>query len=187
MNIREKNIGVLMATENLAAAPVLEMPPGFAMRWFEPGDEATWVAVQQAAEEFQPIDEKLFWSQFGRDMEVLAQRVGFLVDGAGKAVGTISAWNDDISGRQECGRIHWVAVVPKLQGLGLGKAMMSAACIRLSELGHRSAYLITSTARVPAINLYCSFGFVPAPRNEQERVAWQELMPHLKPLPKYSG
>jgi ribosomal protein S18 acetylase RimI-like enzyme len=180
MNILERNIGILMATDNLAAAPVREIPSGFSMRWYSHGDEATWVAVQQAAERYQPIDEALFWKQFGNDAERLAARVGFLVDAPGNAVGTISAWNDAEYNGREHGRIHWVAIVPGLQGRGLGKAMMSAACARLLELGHERAYLVTSTARIPAINLYRAFGFEPIVRNQDERAVWQELMPHLK-------
>jgi ribosomal protein S18 acetylase RimI-like enzyme len=181
MNILERNIGVLMATEQLKQSPVFEMPSGFSMRWFSRGDEATWVAVQQAAERYQPIDEALFWKQFGNDEARLAARVGFLEDAGGNQIGTISAWNDAEYNGRDYGRIHWVAIVPELQGRGLGKAMMSAACRRLLELGHERAYLVTSTARVPAINLYRAFGFEPVVRDEDERISWQALMPHLKP------
>ena len=179
MNILERNLSVMMANEHLNTAPVFEMPASFAMRWFVPGDEATWAMVVQVAERFQKIDETVFPKQYGNDLTELSRRVGFLMDTDENAVGTISAWKA-LYNEREYGLIHWVAIVPEMQGRGLGKPLMSAACRRLLELGHDRAYLNTSSARVPAINLYRLFGFEPVLRNEDERVAWQELMAHLK-------
>jgi hypothetical protein len=48
-------------------------------------------------------------------------------------------------------------------------------CLRLRELGHTGAYLTTSAARIPALNLYHQFGFVPVIRDETERAVWQEI------------
>lgn len=179
LDILERNASVTMATEDLAAAPVYKLPAGFSMRRFRRGDEATWVKVQQTAEHFQKIDEALFFRQYGDNFERHAARIMFLMDIDGEAIGTISAWNDAEYSRREYGRIHWVAIVPPMQGRGLGKPLMSAACRRLLELGHERAYLTTSTARVPAINLYLAFGFEPVMRHEEERVLWTELMPRL--------
>jgi GNAT superfamily N-acetyltransferase len=55
--------------------------------------------------------------------------------------------------------VHWVAIVPECQGIGLGKALMTLLCQRLRELGHDQAYLFTSSERVSAIRLYLRFGF----------------------------
>ena len=42
----------------------------------------------------------------------------------------------------------------------------------------------TSTRRIPAINLYLSFGFVPLVQNDEERRAWQGIRERLKyPIP----
>ncbi len=57
---------------------------------------------------------------------------------------------------------------------------MSAVCKRIAELGDERAFLGTSTWRIPAINLYLHFGFVPHIRHEDDRAAWREIEPLLK-------
>jgi ribosomal protein S18 acetylase RimI-like enzyme len=55
---------------------------------------------------------------------------------------------------------------------GLSKPLLSAACERLCALGYTSAFLITSTTFVPAVNLYRQFGFEPAIKNKEDRAKW---------------
>jgi RimJ/RimL family protein N-acetyltransferase len=179
-NIVDKNVPVFMATERLSAAPVFAMPSGYAVRWFQPGDRATWVQVQQAAEKYATITPELFDKVYGTDVALLQMGIGFLVDGTGKAIGTCSAWSDDNFATRVMGRVHWVAIVPEAQGRGLAKPMLSATCQRLCELGFAGAQLETSTARIPAINLYRKFGFQPIIRNDEDRAIWHALAPHLK-------
>jgi ribosomal protein S18 acetylase RimI-like enzyme len=93
----------------------------------------------------------------------------------GQAIGTATAWfKDNFEGRR-FGRVHWVAIVPEYQGRGLAKPLMSTICRRLQELGHDCAYLTTSTARLPAINLYRRFGFEPLIRTPEEADIWKRL------------
>ena len=53
---------------------------------------------------------------------------------------------------------------------------------RLRELGHKCAYLNTQTARIPAINLYAKFGFVPHIRTPEDLQVWSRLQEKLKEL-----
>ena len=180
MDILERNASVIMATAYLAQTPVNSFPDGYGMRWYQPGDEDTWVQVQGASDRFNTITRELFIKTFGTDEQVLAERIGFLVDGNGHAIGTATAWIDNNWHGKTIGQVHWVAIVPEQQGKGLSRPMLSAVCQRLLQLGQTEAYLETSTRRIPAINLYRSFGFEPVIRDEAERQIWREVGPHLK-------
>ena len=95
-------------------------------------------------------------------------------------MGTATAWSGDLFPGQPIGRIHWVAIVPDRQGQGLAKPLLAATCRRLRALGHERAYLTTSTARLPAINLYLLFGFQPLVGSPEAYQAWQAVRPRLK-------
>jgi GNAT superfamily N-acetyltransferase len=168
-------VPVHMVLGNLDAAPRYVLPAPFRVRFYQRGDIETWVRVESDAEEYRSISRDLHEREFGRDHAVLSERQCFLCDGEGRAIGTATAWfNDEYEG-QRWGRVHWVAVVRRMQGRGLGKPLLSAVIDRLRELGHSRAYLITETVRVPAICLYLKFGFVPRVRDSQDRAAWLSL------------
>lgn len=171
-----------MSREDLAGTPVFPLPDGYVIRAYSPGDEHTWVQIQSAADRYNTITLELFRNEFGDDPSVLAERQLFLLDPQGKAVGTATAWFDDDHHGQPYGRIHWVAVHPSSQGRGLSKPLLSAACSRLQELGHGKAYLITSTGRIAAINLYLRFGFLPEIQGAEDEAVWAQLNKHLKGL-----
>ena len=175
MDIGQRNSSIAMARTQLTDVPEHAFPPGFGVRLYRAGDERHWVELHLAADKHTEVRPELFESQFGRDAQELSQRQAYLLDSAGRVVGTASAWRDDKYQRPELGRIHWVAIHPEYQGRGLAKPLMTYLCRRLRELGHRKAYLTTSTVRVPAIGLYLRFGFQPWIRDEEERAAWGEL------------
>ena len=175
-----QNIAVTMVRAQLANIPHYPLPAGYSIRAYQPGDEPTWVQIQALADRYHEITPALFAREFGRDRTVLAARQLYLCDPAGSAIGTATAWRGTLSSDQPIGRIHWVAIVPDRQGQGLAKPLMAAACRRLRELGHARAYLTTSTARLPAINLYLRFGFQPLAGSLEARQAWQAVQPLLK-------
>jgi len=70
--------------------------------------------------------------------------------------------------------------VPRMQGRGLSKPFLSIVLKRMRELGHDRACLVTQTVRIPAINLYRKFGFIPHIRNRLDKTAWQQIGPKLK-------
>lgn len=174
------NIDVWMIHRNLAAAPRCAMPAGYAMRPYAPGDVDAWVRIQQATETFFTPTAQTFAESMGSDDAVLAERVRFLVDEHGEDVGTITAWSDAEFDGVDRGRIHWVALHPRVQGRGLAKPMLSAACDLLLARGYDNAWLWTGTGRIAALNLYLSFGFCAYPRDEAERAAWRDVAVELR-------
>jgi GNAT superfamily N-acetyltransferase len=162
-----------MVRDNLENVPQFELPPGFSIRWYRPGDEEHWLQIHLLADKFNTFTATTFFEVFGNNQTELAQRMCFLLDAKQNPVGTATAWFDRNFEGQAYGRIHWVAIVPNLQGQGAGKGLVSALCTRLIELGHERAYLRTSTGRVPAVNLYLKFGFAPLIRNADEAAIWK--------------
>lgn len=183
MNILDRNLAVSMVRPNLDDIPIFALPDGYSIRRYQRGDEQAWVRIHVAADRYNLITPALFQQQFGAASEALTLRQLYLVDSHGTAVGTTSAWLDDRHKGDGFGRIHWVAIVPECQGLGLSKPLLSQACRLLRSLGHSKAYLDTSTARVVAINLYLSFGFTPEIDSAEAADVWRELAKHLKAAP----
>ena len=180
MNIVEKNISVNMECKDLGNIPYFPVPDSYTIRWYQPGYEDLWIQIQSVADKYSVITADLFRREFGEDPKALSERQCFLFDHENVAVGTNTAWLDNDYHGEKYGRIHWVAIVPSSQGQGLSKPLLAVACRRLRDLGHAKAYLVTSTARIAAINLYLSFGFVPDIRKTDDAHIWAELKPYLK-------
>lgn len=98
----------------------------------------------------------------------------------GTPIGTATAWFDNDHNGLPCGRLHWVAMVPKLQGQGLAKPLLTTVCQRLRELGHTRAYLTTSSERIPAINLYLGFGFAPEIKDLHDSELWDDIQRRIR-------
>lgn len=172
------DVGVWMRQRELARAPAHGLPAGYAMRFYRPGDLATWLRIQATDPFFVPTAETFAASMPGDDAH-LAERVMFLVDPAGEAIGTITAWDNSELVGYAIGQIHWVAIVTAARGAGLAKGMLSAACATLRGHGFGEACLETNTRRLPALRLYRQFGFEPHPRSAAEEAAWRAVAPRL--------
>lgn len=170
---------VCMVRRTLTNLPEAAPPAGWSVRWYQPGDEGTWLRIQLAAERQHAITPELFRQQFGHDESSLTERQCFLLTPDRNAVGTATAWFDDAFEGARWGRVHWVAIGPEHQGRGLGGALMTAVCQRLHELGHERAFLRTAANRVPAVRLYLRFGFEPHPRTAEEERLWPEILARL--------
>ncbi|MHC4435292.1 MAG: GNAT family N-acetyltransferase [Planctomycetota bacterium] len=172
-----------MIRENLDGVPECPVPSGYSIRSYRSGDENIWLRIQSLADKYNKITPDLFQEEFGTDTRVLSERQYFLYDGDNNAIGTASAWFGNHNG-PSLGRIHWVAIIPRYQSKGLAEPLLATVCKRLKCLGHRETFLTTQTCRVPAINLYAKFGFVPVVESNADRKIWNELAKHVKyPLP----
>jgi len=168
---------VRLVRPHLHGVPAPVFPTGFGLRPFAPGDEALWWALVRSADPLRSAETVAFDRTFAGDPAERPRRLVFLRAPGGETVGTVAAWY----GEADWGRVHWLMVRPGWQGRGLGRALLYWALHRLVELGHPRAFLITEAARVPALRLYLSAGFVPDPRSAAERAAWARLREHLTP------
>lgn len=166
---------VVMIRQHLRDIPNWTVPPGHSFHWYCPGDERNWHNIQKQADRLNDVTPELFARSFGAEERLLKERVLFLSDQDGHAIGTAAAWFDDDYHGQSWGRVHWVAIVPQKQGRGFSKPLVTQICLRLRQLGHERAYLTTNIARVPAISLYLKFGFTPEIRSQGDQHAWTDF------------
>ena len=169
-----KNYGVRMIREHMEDIPEMPFPKGFGFRNYRLGEGYIWTRIQRAAEPFIKIDDGLFDREFGHHLRVMEDRSFVVITDEGEEIGTITAWwNPDWRGK-EWGQIHWVAIHPDYQGLGLSKPMMAIAMKRLRQSYNR-AFLGTSTRRIVAVKIYLDFGFYPDMESENSQEAWTEV------------
>ena len=154
-------------------------PAGYGIRPMTADDIGLWTDIQRDAEPFLKITDTLFHQEFGDDLEAIQWRCFIVTNPKGLGVGTISAWYDRDFRGHRYGRIHWVALRPSCQGLGLGKAALAHSLKQLARW-HDQCYLATSTERVAAIRLYLNFGFLPDLSLPNAPAVWQELASRLK-------
>ena len=179
MSFAQGTTRVMMVRPDLHNLPAATLPPDYAIRWYQPGDEAHWHRLKARADQYHTAGEGFFWETYGAHQELLPRRQAYLVAPDGAVVGTLTGWFEELGGRPY-GKINWMLLDPAVQGLGLAKPLLAAVCRRLSDLGHEQLLLYTLTARVPAINLYRQFGFVPLIRGPHDVAAWAEANPALK-------
>ena len=149
--------------KDLKNIPVHPVAEGYRIRTYQNRkDRQNWATIWQGAavKGWDWGTPEGFDADYGRDPKVLRRRVLFAETVKGEAVGTVAAWQCRKRGKRY-GMIHWYAVLPKHQGRGLGKALLTVCLQTMKSLGHRRAYVGTQLIRLPAIKTYLDFGFVP--------------------------
>lgn len=74
------------------------------------------------------------------------------------------------------GWLHFVAVDPAAQGLGLSKHVVMAVLYSFYAHGIKSVVLSTDDFRIPAIKTYLRLGFKPIMSHESHEERWREVM-----------
>jgi ribosomal protein S18 acetylase RimI-like enzyme len=154
-----KVIGLRMIRWNMIDIPQVPFPEGFGARTMKLDEAEVWMDVIRDANPSDIVPPDRFEREFGGDTASVEKRCFFITDPSGVVAGTISSWYGEFL-EKEFGMIHWVAVRPKYQGLGLGKAGMTYAMNRMAEW-HDCCYLNTSCEKIPAVKMYLNFGFEP--------------------------
>ena len=178
--MREDDIALKMVRSDLDHLPDYEIPSPFSIRRYLPGDELAWQQIHFEADVYNTFPDSRFVEQFGTNEDRILENQFYLCDTSGCPVGTATAWHRRMEGRaKDDGLVHWVAIAPPHQGKGLSKPLLSAVCQRLRERGFERAYLDTSSARIAALALYLSFGFVPDIREPSQQEVWTRILERL--------
>ena len=171
---------VFLQLKNLENIPTYSLPDGFYFRNYHFKDEENWFSIYQASDGHNKVYSSTFREYFGANTDLLAERQFYLCTESGRPIATATAWyNDDFIGSQ-WGRVHWLAVHPDYQGMGLSKPLLSKVLNKLKRCHYDKVYLRTYTMRRKAIPLYLSFGFEPLLKNDQDLINWRELALELE-------
>lgn len=152
---------VIMKREKGSFLKEFRLPEGFKFTLFKSGDEKEWAEIEASVGEFNRAVDALVYFQedFLPYKKELERRCIFIENDKGEKIATLTIWWGYTGVRRDPW-IRCVAVNPKYQGLGLGKAIVYEGMKRLLEIeGDRDVYLQTQTWSYKAINIYREFGF----------------------------
>jgi len=145
-------------------SPILDysLPKEFKFSHFKSGDEKSWAKIETSVLEFNDELDALiyFQKEYLPFFSELERRCIFIENDKGDKIATATAWFA-YSGIRRDPWLHWVAVHPRYQGLGLGKALISNILQLMKDIeGDRDFYLHTQTWSHVAIRLYLQMGFL---------------------------
>ena len=152
---------VLMHRKKGGCVPNFVLPDGYKFASFKSGDEKEWAEIEASVGEFNRAVDALvyFQKEFLPYLSELERRTVFIENDTGEKVATATSWWCYTGKRRDLW-LHWIAVKPGFQGLGLGKAVVSEAVRRMIDIeGERDIYLHTQTWSYKAIGIYMKCGF----------------------------
>lgn len=161
-SIPYKSICMRLPAQALQRLPSPTLPEGYSFEFYRPGRMADWARIETSVLEF-PSEQKA-QETFARDFlpyePLLETRMCFVCNPNGLPIAGATAWSIPRQEKQlNC--LHWVAVQPGHQGLGLGRAIVLQALSRFRALGEEGdVFLHTQTWSHVAVRLYHSLGFV---------------------------
>jgi ribosomal protein S18 acetylase RimI-like enzyme len=138
------------------------LPDDFKFILYKDGDEREWAEIETSVGEFKKVDDALeyFQREFLPHKTETERRCLFIENSSGEKVATLTTWWG-YTGQRRDPRMHWAAVRPEYQGLGLGKALVCEGLRRLVVIeGDKDVYLSTQTWSYKAINIYRNAGFI---------------------------
>jgi mycothiol synthase len=160
----------------LQSPPIVELPTGYHLRTYRPGDEARFYEVMALAG----------WP--GWDMEKLKPWLyRILPEGwfmavhtaSDQIVATVMATHDPTWLHPFCAELGWVAADPAHTGKGLGTAVVAAATACMIAAGYTHVHLYTEPYRLAALKIYLKLGYVPYLSAPGEVELWHEICEQL--------
>ncbi len=152
---------MIMAAEQWDPSLASSPPQGYTIRPYRDGDEVHWAAIETSVGEFNQISDALaYWErEYRPHLDMVRRRCLFALGPDGAYLGTCTAWEQ--YSPKALFMIHWVAVQPQAQGLGLGGALVCRAMELFRQANTFPVVLHTQTWSHKAIRLYHRLGFRP--------------------------
>jgi len=164
-----------MVRRGFDGLPEIEVPQGYGLRTYVPGDEAAWAEIMNTG-----VGE---WT-VERVRENLTDKPQFLPDGLffatyeTHAVGSACAWRHDADEWKK-GYLHMVCVLPEHRGKQLGHMVTLAALHWFRDHGFDEVWLSTDDHRIPAIKSYLRLGFEPHIPDGTFRARWDAVFAQI--------
>lgn len=135
------------------------LPTGYRFKFYTPGDEINWAEIEYKVKEFDSFNEALraFYERYTEMESALEKGLFFILDDNNNYCGTCMAWVDPDDKYGEVNALHWLAVSPEYQNMGLAKALISKVIELLGTT--KPIYLHTQTWSYKAVLIYQSLGF----------------------------
>lgn len=155
--------------------PDVDLPVGYCLRTYRPGDEAVWAdIINRAGQLGEYTSEKVRTSLTAQD-RFHPEGLVFVTAAEGEPVATACAWlnaKDD----WRAGQVHMVAVVPEHRGKRLSYWASIAVCDVFRRWGVPQIFLLTDEFRKAAVKVYLNLGFIPIIRSAEHYRRWIEIL-----------
>lgn len=156
-----KRIIMKLNYNNNSFSKDINLPDGYSFKMYEPGFENYWAEIETEVLEYKTKEEAIeyFEKELIPYQEQLKKRMVFIINQEGVAVANACAWYINYRGKHQA-HVHFVAVRPDYQGMGLGKAIFTKilTMFPIFEAGE-DIYLHTQTWSHVAIRMYLNMGF----------------------------
>ena len=153
-----------------------ELPAGYGLRTFRPGDEATWVELLTL--EFNNWNRERFDAYLCEPERLQGSRV---IEHEGRIVAATCA--SRATTQPLTGTVDYVVSHPAHRGRKLGLIACGAVARYLGENGYDSISLLTDDWRLAAIKVYLNLGFAPVINRIDMPARWETIRQQLETHP----
>ena len=145
---------LFMMCERLQKNAMAPLPPGYSVWHCREEEQEIWKALNAGSLQDLPFLTDYFERVYRGKGSLFFEKCLFVCDGQDRPVGTCFLWK----AYGEITTLHWLKVLPQLEGHGLGRGLLSHV---LSEAAPEEypIYLHTHPHCWRAVHLYGEFGF----------------------------
>ncbi|MCH7643050.1 MAG: GNAT family N-acetyltransferase [Chloroflexi bacterium] len=156
-----------------APLEVPQLPPGYQLRLFQPGDEAAYEDLFHLAFEDRDTLEQTRATALDAGFFVVEHR------DTGHLVATCAAQHIENERHPGGGQLGWLVGDPSHSGVKLGRIVSTTVTNRLAEAGYALPYLQTNDFRFAAIAIYLRLGWRPYLFADDMEQRWRDVYTRL--------
>lgn len=145
---------LFMMCESLRREAFAPLPAGYSVRLCREDELETWMALNAESPESLPFLQDYYQRVYQNKGKLFFEKCLFVCDSQDTPVGTCFLWK----AYGKITTLHWLKVLPQLEGLGLGRGLLSQV---LAQAGPEDfpIYLHTHPSCFRTVHLYGEFGF----------------------------